>query len=340
MWAPGVVAVWILLTAVHFDRDRQVEASPAAVNPLNWDQVLFEAKIFLGRLPATMPGSEHDTPEQIALGQRLYFERGISCNETQSCHECHLLTGDRAGVDNTPTAKGAMGTPGKRNSPTVINAGFQTMQFWDGRASDLVEQAKGPVLNPIEMGMSSPDEVVERLKKIEGYWEAFQDAFPGDPDPLTYDHVAAAIAAFERTLIAPSRFDQLLAGRDDALTPQEKRGLAAFVENSCIECHGGATVGGRQFRKIGEERPYPDTSDLGRHEITGKEEDRQVFKVPMLRNVTRTQPYFHHGQVATLERAVELMGQHQLDRDLPPETISDIIAFLGSLEGDPRPNLE
>ena len=343
-WIIRAAVLASMLASISFAgeivKDRKSGDIPARANPPHWDQVMVEARIFLGRLPAAMPGSERDTPEQITLGKRLYFERGISHNMTQSCNDCHFLDKGRAGVDNTPTAKGDAGEVGKRNSPTVINAGFETVLFWDGRAPDLAEQAKGPVLNPIEMGMKSPAEVVERLRKIEGYPKAFSRAFPNDPDPMTYDHIAAAIAAFERTLVAPSRCDQLLAGREDALTPQEKRGLAAFVENSCIECHTGPTVGGRVFRKIGEHRPYENSADLGRYEITKKDEDRQVFRVPMLRNVTRTKPYFHHGEVATLDEAVKLMGELQLDVELSPETISDIVAFLGSLEGNPAVDLE
>jgi cytochrome c peroxidase len=340
VWIISIAASSLLVAAAgvveKVGGDRQGESSQGSANPPHWDQVLFEARIFLGRLPEAMPGSENDTPEKVALGKQLYFEQGISCNKTQSCNDCHLLTEGRAGVDNTPTSKGATGTFGKRNSPTVINAGFQTAQFWDGRATDLIEQAKGPVLNPIEMGMPNADEVVKRVKQIAGYEEAFRRAFPGDLEPITYDHIAAAIAAFERTLVAPSRFDKLLAGDANALTAQEKRGLAAFVENSCIECHSGATIGGRMYRKIGHLRPYENNTDLGRYEITKKEEDRQVFKVPMLRNVTRTQPYFHHGQVPDLEEAVHLMGELQLDIELSHEMIKDIIAFLGALEGNPE----
>jgi len=301
----------------------------------DWDQTFLSARIFLGRLPKTMPGSESDTPELIALGKRLYFEEGISTHKNQACHDCHFLTEGRAGADNTPTSKGALGEFGKRNAPTVINAGFQESQFWDGRAADLVEQAKGPILNPIEMGMRTEEEVTDRLKGTEGYEEAFRRAFPNDADAFTYHHLAVAIAAFERTLVAPSRFDQLLDGREDALTPQEKRGMALFLGYDCFECHGGPAVGGQLYRKIGVRRPYPDNADVGRFEVTKKEEDRNVFKVPMLRNVTRTQPYFHNGNVPTLKDAVHLMGHHQLGVQLSDETVADIIAFLTSLEGNP-----
>jgi cytochrome c peroxidase len=295
------------------------------------------ARIFLDRLPAAMPGRESDTPARIALGKRLYFERGISLNKTKSCHDCHLLTQGRAGADVTPTSQGATGISGKRNAPTVINAGFQFAQFWDGRAHNLAQQAKGPILNPIEMAIRTPEEVIERLRNTEGYAEAFRRAFPGDADPVTFDNLAEAIAAFERTLVAPGRFDRLLAGQQNAMTAKEKTGLAKFLQFNCVECHHGGTVGGQLYRIIGQRNPYANKDDLGRYEITKKDEDRFVFKVPMLRNVTRTAPYFHDGRVFTLEEAVTLMGWHQLDRRLTSGDIADLIAFLGTLEGNPPP---
>ncbi len=304
---------------------------------MKWDDTFLCARIFLGRLPAAMPGSQYDTPERIALGKRLYFERGISINKSQSCHDCHLLTEGRAGVDGLPTSKGAMGAFGKRNSPTVINAGFQIAQFWDGRAHDLAEQAKGPILNPVEMAVTTPEEVIERLRGVKGYPDAFSRAFPGDADPMTYDHLAEAVASFERTLVAPGRFDLLLDGQKNAMTGQEKRGLTKFIQYHCVECHSGVTVGGQLYKIIGQRRPYTGTDDLGRYEVTKKDEDRYVFKVPMLRNVTRTQPYFNDGQVSTLEEAVRLMGWHQLDLRLTSSDLADLIAFLSTLEGNPPP---
>lgn len=307
---------------------------------MNWDDSLLAARIFLDPLPASMPGSEADSPEEVELGQRLYFERGISVNKSQSCHDCHLLTRRRAGVDGKPTSSGALCTLGRRNSPTVLNAGFQEAQFWDGRAVDLVDQAKGPIVNPVEMGMAGPGDVVARLQAVPGYSELFGRAFPGDPEPLTYEHAAEAIAAFERTLVAPSRFDRLLRGDEDTFSEQERRGLIEFASHNCFECHSGATIGGQLFRKIGQRRPYGNTLDLGRYEVTKREEDRFVFKVPMLRNVTRTAPYFHDGQVATLEEAIRTMGALQLGLDLPPDEVADLAAFLGTLAGDPPVAIE
>ncbi|MEW6658227.1 MAG: cytochrome c peroxidase [Thermodesulfobacteriota bacterium] len=306
---------------------------------MNWDIILLQARIYLGRLPAVMPGSEADTPERVALGKKLYFDRCISINKNKSCHDCHLLTKGRAGADVTPTSQGATGISGKRNAPTVINAGFQFAQFWDGRAPGLVEQAKGPILNPIEMALRTPEEVMGCLRQEKGYLEDFRRAFPGDPDPITFDNLAIAIAAFERTLVAPGRFDRLLDGQKNALDSREKRGLTKFIQYHCVECHGGVSAGGQLYKIIGQRHPYKGTDDLGRYEITKKEEDRFVFKVPMLRNVTRTAPYFNAGQVFTLEEAVTLMAWHQLDRRLTPGDAGDLIAFLRTLEGNP-PRIE
>jgi cytochrome c peroxidase len=315
----------------------QHSSGHAHMNLINWEHTFLVARIFLDRLPTAMPGSKSDAPARIALGKKLYFERGISINKNKSCHDCHFLTQGRAGADITPTSQGATGISGKRNTPTVINAGFQIAQFWDGRAHNLAQQAKGPILNPIEMALRTQEEVIELLKNTEGYPEAFRRAFPGEADPVTFDNLTEAIAAFERTLVAPGRFDQLLGGQQEALTPKEKRGLTKFLEANCVECHTGATVGGQLYRIIGQRHPYGNKDDLGRYEITKKEEDRYVFKVPMLRNVTRTAPYFHDGRIFTLEEAVTLMGWHQLDHRLPPGDVADIIAFLGTLEGNPPP---
>jgi cytochrome c peroxidase len=304
---------------------------------MRWEDALLMARIFLGCLPAEMPGSRSDTPERIALGRKLFFERGISLRKTQACHDCHFLTDGRAGADTTATSKGDTGLLGKRNTPTVINAGFQTAQFWDGRAPDLAVQAKGPILNPVEMAIRTPEEVVERISNIEGYPEAFRRAFPDDKVPLTYDNVAEAISAFERTLIAPSRFDRLMNGDQKAFNVQERRGLIKFMQYNCVECHTSATVGGRFLRPLGQRNAYSNSDDTGRYDITKKDEDLNVFKVPMLRNVTRTAPYFHDGQVADLREAVRLMAYLQLDCHLTSRDLDDLVSFLGTLEGNPPP---
>jgi cytochrome c peroxidase len=292
-------------------------------------------RIIFNPLPNKMPGSENDTPQMIELGRKLFFERGISLTQSQACNDCHRLNNQNAGAEHLPTSKGASGIQGARNAPTVLNAGFQAVQFWDGRAEDLVDQVEGPLLNPIEMAMRSEEDVVQRLKSSEDYRRAFERAFPAQP--ITFDNAARAIAAFERTLITPSRFDRYLKGEKQALTRAEHLGLGRFVDTGCIDCHSSHPVGGRFMRKLGVHHPYANQSDTGRYAITGQEEDRFVFKACMLRNVTLTAPYFHDGHVATLGEAVRLMAWMQLDMALSPREIDEIVRFLHTLEAEQNP---
>jgi cytochrome c peroxidase len=310
-------------------------ATPVAAVPEGQtDEIPVSVRILFRPLPQKMPGSDQDTPERIALGRRLFFERGISLTNAQSCNDCHRLDAGRGGVDNRATSPGTMGISGTRNAPTVLNAGFQRMQFWDGRAADLVEQVKGPLLNPLEMAMRTEADVVNRLRADPNYPPAFARAFPGPAEPLTFDHVAAALAAFERTLITPSRFDRYLGGQTEALTDTEQRGLELFQHVGCVECHDSILVGGRRMRKLGVYHPYSNPSDQGRFEVTHEPQDRFVFKVPLLRNVTRTAPYFHDGRVYTLAEAIRLMAWMQLDVRLDFSEIDEIVAFLYALEAE------
>jgi cytochrome c peroxidase len=316
------------------DRDR----SSGLLTPAQRiEQIPLIVRIYFKPLPDKMPGSEKDTPEIIALGRKLYFEKKISLTQTQSCNDCHMLDNMRSGVDYKPTSTGVKGVAGSRNSPTVLNAGFQRMQFWDGRAADLVEQAKGPLLNPIEMAMPDGNEVVARLKNTGDYPRLFKRAFPNQQEPVTFDNTALAIAAFERTLVTPARFDRYLKGDMDAITMEEERGLMRFVETGCVDCHSSFLVGGRLLRKLGEHHPYSNQSDMGRFAITNDENDMYVFKVPTLRNVTLTSPYFYDGQVSTLPEAVRLMAWMQLDTKLSFSEIDEIICFLNTLDSE-RPD--
>jgi cytochrome c peroxidase len=289
-----------------------------------------QAMALFGVLPDVMPGGESDGPELVALGEKLYHDVRLSVNDQQSCNTCHRLDEGRAGVDNEPTSAGALGERGDRNSPTVLNAGFHFAQFWDGRAGDLLEQAKGPILNPIEMGMPSADAVVAKLRAIPEYRDLFAKAFPKTTKPITYDNVAGAIAAFERTLVSRSRYDDWIGGDHDALSPREKRGLTTFIHTGCIACHMKATFGGTSFQQLGAVNEFI-TTDPGRFLVTKDPMDSMMFKVPSLRNVTRTAPYFHNGSVPTLEKAIELMAWHQLGKKVTPEEIDLIVAFLASL---------
>ncbi len=283
----------------------------------------------------SMPGSETDTPELIQLGKKLYFEKRLSTNETQSCNSCHRVDEKLGGVDNEPTSPGALGNRGGRNAPTVLNAGFHIAQFWDGRAKDLQAQAKGPILNPIEMAMGSDAEVIERIRKDEEYKSMFASAFQGEEDAITYDNIAEAIAAFERTLVTTDRFDDFLKGDASALNEEEQKGLETFLSTGCVSCHNGMLLGGDKYQKIGAVNPY-ETSDLGRYEVTKKEEDKYVFKVPSLRNIALTHPYFHDGSVKTLDEAVKKMAYHQLGKELSDEDVKSIVAFLKTLTDKKR----
>ena len=295
------------------------------------DLLIKRANRFFEALPESMPDSEQDTAQRIALGKQLFFDKRLSVNDTQSCASCHKLDDGLAGVDNLPTSPGARGEVGTRNSPTVLNAGFQEDLFWDGRAQGLVEQAKQPILNPIEMGMPDENAVVEKIRGIEEYGQAFKTAFGGSEPVISYQKIAEAIAAFERTLVTPSRFDDFLDGDAAALSESEQRGLDTFLKLDCSSCHDGVLLGGETFEPLGKENPYQNQADQGLFDLTGNVEDRMFFKVAPLRNVALTAPYFHDGKIATLEEAIHQMAKLQLDEELDERQVGDIAAFLKSL---------
>ena len=289
-----------------------------------------------GTLPTKMPGSENDTKELVALGKKLYFEKRLSVNDQQSCNSCHDLENNAFGVDNLPTSPGARKKNGDRNSPTSLNAGFHSVQFWDGRSPDLKDQAKAPILNPIEMGMPSEKAVLDKVGKIAEYPDMFKKAYPKQDDPLTYDNLANAIAAFEKTLITQDRFDDFQNGDADALTKEEQQGLRVFMDIGCITCHSGNLIGGRMFEKMGLVNPYANKKDLGRFSVTKNPADKYVFKVPSLRNVAKTAPYFHDGAVQSLNGSVRQMAWLQLGKKLDTQTIDLIVSFLGALTDKKR----
>lgn len=295
------------------------------------DMLMRKANRYFSPLPDAMPRSENDTPERIALGKKLYFEKRLSINDVQSCASCHILENGFAGVDNLPTSPGARGETGRRNSPTVLNAGWQDSQFWDGRAGDLVEQAKGPILNPIEMGMPDEKTVVEKISKIKEYQDAFAKAFPDEKPAITYQNIAEAIAAFERTLITPSRFDDFMKGDATALSETERQGLKTFIKIGCRSCHDGKLLGGETYELLGKEHDYENQDDQGMYEVTKDENDRMLFKVAPLRNVALTAPYFHDGKIKTLADAVRMMAKLQLDEALTDQQVNDITGFLKAL---------
>jgi cytochrome c peroxidase len=266
------------------------------------------------------------------LGRMLFFDKRLSQDRDLSCNSCHML--DHFGVDNQTTSIGAKGARGRRNSPTVYNAAGHFTAFWDGRAGNVEEQAKGPILNPAEMAMPDAPTVVALLQKIPGYVTAFQAAFPDSNPPVNYENVGRAIGAFERSLVTPSRWDKYLAGDRSALSGQEITGLKLFTDLGCMTCHTGEFVGGSMFQKVGVAAAWPNQDDQGRFEVTKLDSDRMLFKVPGLRNVAKTAPYFHDGSAKTLEEAVTLMARYQVGEELNPRDVSSIVSWLGALTGE------
>jgi cytochrome c peroxidase len=267
----------------------------------------------------------------VELGKKLYFDPRLSKSGFISCNSCHNLS--MGGTDNIPTSIGDRWQQGPINAPTVLNSSLNVAQFWDGRAANLKEQAGGPIANPGEMAFSHTL-AIGVLGTIPGYVREFRQVF--GKEKVDIDQVTLAIAEFEKTLVTPnSRFDQWLLGRDDALTAQEMAGYELFKDSGCIACHNGEAVGGATFQKMGLIAPYKSSSSAeGRSAVTGKAIDRFNFKVPTLRNVELTYPYFHDGAANTLAESVTIMGWLQLGRKFSPDENARIVAFLKTLTGD------
>ncbi len=285
---------------------------------------------------AAIPRSEIDSL-RVELGRTLYHEKRLSRDNTISCNSCHDTQG--FGVDGEAFSVGFDNHLTGRNSPTSFNAFMHMTQFWDGRATTVEEQAKGPILAAGEMAMPSAEAVVAKLNGIDGYRALFAAAFPNSEPAITYDNVGTAIGAYERLFVTPGRFDLLLAGHDAALTAQEKRGLSKFVANGCTTCHSGPLLGGNLYQKLGLVKPWPNQKDQGRFDLTKNEADRMMFKVPSLRNIAETGPYFHDASAKTLDKAIAMMGKHQLGLEISKEDIADMKAFFGSLTGELDPSV-
>jgi cytochrome c peroxidase len=337
----GLLAVLLGIVACQQQAEKPTSAeSEIVVNISEVDRDLYTlANQLFKPLPKEQAHPKYPlSAAEAKLGKMLFHDTRLSKSNTISCNSCHNLT--TFGVDNNPVSVGHGWKTGARNSPTVFNAASHFVQFWDGRASDVEEQAKGPVLNPVEMASPHAEFVVDRLKEIPAYVDLFAAAFPNDPTPLSYDNMARAIGAFERGLMTPGRFDRFLQGDVEALSAEEKQGLRTFVEAGCTSCHLGANLGGNMYQKFGLVKgPYWEytggvSRDEGRFEVTGKESDRYVFKVPGLRNINRTYPYFHDGSVWNLDEAVRVMALTQLNKDLSDAQTQSIVAFLNSLEGE------
>lgn len=337
VWTAAAVLAFTALVAL----DARAQAQPPAEDPF-----LATAQVLFGTLPEpTAQGGGPLDPAMVELGQMLFHDPRLSLSGFVSCNSCHNLA--TYGVDGLATSLGHRWAVGPRNAPTVLNAALHGRQFWDGRALDVEEQAKGPVLNPIEMAIPSEGFALERLASIPEYVDRFAAAFPQSSPPLTYANAAAAIGAFERTLLTPAPFDAYLAGDPTAISDDARAGLQVFVENGCAGCHGGPALGGEVFARFGiveayweATRPYVtlDTPtqpmDVGRYAVTHDPADLYVFKSPSLRNVTRTYPYFHDGSVWDLGDALQVMARVQLGDTFSDQELAYLLAFFETLEGE------
>lgn len=279
-----------------------------------------------------------DIPEnKIELGKKLYFDTRLSKEGNISCNSCHNL--ETFGVDNLPLSPGDTKELGGRNSPTVFYSSLHHMQFWDGRAKDVEEQAGGPILNPVEHNIPSETYLEDKLRGIDEYQKIFKAVYPEQNNPITFANITDAIGAFERMLNPPSRFDNYLDGDEDALTQQEKEGLQAFMDNGCITCHMGVALGGQMLQKFGLYDDYwihtkSENIDKGLYDLTKNEADKFMFKVPSLRNIEKTSPYFHDGSVESLTEAVAIMGRLQTNKGFTDKELTDIVVFLKALTSD------
>jgi cytochrome c peroxidase len=294
---------------------------------------------------APAPADNPTTPEKVTLGQMLFLDPRFSSTGTVSCNSCHNVM--LGGEDNRAVSMGVHAQTGGRSAPTVWNSAFSSAQFWDGRAASLEEQAKGPVTNPIEMGMGELEEAMNRVRDIPGYQPWFEKAF-GTDNPMTVDNAAKAVAAYERTLITPnSPYDRYVKGDKKALSEQQLRGMNSFASVGCTACHSGAAFSGPAtspgtgffmkfptFTDNDYVNKYKLTEDTGRFTVTKNDADKHMWKVPTVRNAAITAPYFHNGSVGTLDEAVRVMAKVQLNQDLADEQVADIVAFLSALTGE------
>jgi len=268
---------------------------------------------------------------QVALGRALYNETLLSKDRDVSCNSCHPLS--EWGTASRLAPSGVARCNSRLDIPSVYNAAVEVDLFWDGRAHSVEEQARESIRSPLEMAMPDESTAVARLKASGKYAAAFRAAFPQDQDPLTFANIARALGAFERGLVTPSRWDEFLGGNKEAVTPQEKQGFATFVNKGCSDCHNGMAVGGRMYQVAGEVRPWPLQSDSGRFAATHEAEDLFVFRVPPLRNIEKTGPYFDTGVITDLAEAVRLMARYQRGINLSEEEVGQIVAWLRTLTG-------
>jgi len=298
-------------------------------------------------LPATppVPADNPMSAAKIELGKQLFFDPRLSIDGTISCNSCHNVMA--GGTDNRDFSVGVDGQKGGRSAPTVWNAAFLSAQFWDGRAATLEDQAKGPILAGVEMGMPNEKAAVDRIKSIPGYVQSFKAVF-GGKNPVTYDNIAKAIATYERTLITSnSPFDRYMRGEKSAMSRSAIKGMEKVQGLGCTSCHTGSNFAGPEL-PVGQgfyqkfptfpgseyDKKYNLTADEGRYEVTKDASDKHMFRVPTWRNVALTAPYFHNGSVKTLDEAVRVMAKTQLNKNVSDADVADIVAFLNSLTGE------
>ncbi|SFH73907.1 cytochrome-c peroxidase [Planctomicrobium piriforme] len=291
---------------------------------------------FASLTPLTEEAKQKIGDPLAELGRKLFFDPRMSADGVWSCMLCHQPM--LYGTDAQALSRGVFDKFLPRNAPTVLNSTLQFKAHWDGRFESVEAQAAHALLGP---GFGNKDNVqaMDRIKRIPGYTELFHQVFPQEEDPVTPANYGVAVGAYERTLLTPSRFDEFLDGRQDALTPAEQKGLRLFIDAGCVNCHSGVGVGGHSFEKFGEVSDYWLATkslkiDAGRFDVTKNEADKYVFKVPSLRNVTQTPPYFHDGSVSSMSDAVRIMAQVQLGADLSNEDAESISSFLSSLKGE------
>ncbi len=300
-------------------------------------ELINRARTIFGPLPSSMPSPDNPiTPEKVKLGNALFWESRISVDRTISCAKCHPI--GLYAVDGLRKSLGNNCKVNPRNDPTILNAASQISEHWIGNRTSVEDQAKQALIGPPSFGMPSYEAVEKILRGMKGYASMFKEAFPNEKEPVTVDNFAKAVGAFERTLVTPSPFDDFMQGNAVALTEQQKRGLATFMDTGCMTCHFSPYVGGQMYQKFGVFEPYwkytgSQVIDVGRFEVTKNPSDQYVFKIPVLRNVAQTPPYFHDGSVDKLADAVLIMAKIQLAKDLTKEQVANIAAFLSSLTG-------
>ncbi len=299
--------------------------------------LLNRANQVFGPLPETMQSDQNPiTPAKVKLGKILFYELRISVDGTVSCAKCHPIS--LYAADGLKKARGNNCKENPRNAPTIFNAATQISEHWIGNRTSVEDQAKQAVTGPPAFGMPSYESVEKILRGMKGYVDLFHEAFPGEKEPVTIDNFAKAIGAFERTLVTPAPFDAFMKGNAGALTERQKKGLKTFLDTGCMTCHFSSFIGGQMYQKFGVFEPYgkytkSEKVDEGRFAVTKSESDKYLFKVPVLRNVAMTPPYFHDGSVSSLEQAVWIMAKIQLGKELSKQQTGEIVSFLESLTG-------